>query len=89
MTQTTPTTVINVTVRTRGGYLYASSADLFGLNVVAPDEAEMRSRLDKAVKWLYRQNHDMDVEVMFPSVPAEFPRANTAPLEQLVIAKAA
>lgn len=92
MTHTTPTTVIDITVRQRGGSLFACSADMFGLNIVAADAAQLRDRLTTALKWLYKQNQNVDVEVLFPSTPAEFPRANPANQEsvaQLVIAAAA
>jgi len=88
MTQSTPTTVINVTARARGGLFYASSSDLFGLNIVASSEDQLKERLVKAVTWLYKQNHKMDVTVMFPSAPSEFPNKATASYDHLVIAAA-
>jgi hypothetical protein len=89
MTQNTPTTVINVSVRSRGGILYASSDDIFGLHIAAKSEDELCARLKVGVKWLYKQNHGVDVEVFVPSDPAQFPQATHKSLEQLVIAAAA
>ena len=89
MTQNTPTTVINVTVKPRGGVLYASSADIFGLNVVALNDEHLRDRLITAVKWLFKQNQKVDVDVMFPTDPAEFPRASSATVDRIVVAAAA
>lgn len=89
MTQNTPTTVINVSVRSRGGILYASSDDIFGLNIAANSEAELGDRLKTAVKWLFKQNQGLDVDVMIPSAPSEFPHASHKMLEQLVVAAAA
>lgn len=91
MTQDTPTTVINVTVKNRGDLLFASSEDIFGLNVVAPNEDELCKRIVAAVKWLFKQNRGMDVQVLIPSPAREFsshPAANRS-IEQLVIAPAA
>lgn len=89
MTQNTPTTVINVSVKDRGGVLYASSDDIFGLNIAAKNEDELCSRLKVGVKWLFKQNHGMDVDVLIPSAPADFPKAPHKMLEQLVVAAAA
>jgi hypothetical protein len=91
MTQNTPLTVINVTVKPRGELLFASSEDLFGLNIVAPNEEELCARLIPAVKWLFKQNKGMDVDVIIPSQPSDF-SMDAAPrktLEQLVVARAA
>jgi hypothetical protein len=89
MTHNTPTTVINVTVKPRGGMLFASSEDVFGLNIAAPDEATLCERLKTGVKWLFKQNHNLDVDVLIPSEPASFPHASERMLHQLVVAAAA
>lgn len=91
MTQNTPLTVINVAVKPRGGLLYASSEDLFGLNIAAKNEEELTTRLITAVKWLFKQNKGMDVEVMVPSQPNDFSAraVSNRTLEQLVVAAAA
>lgn len=89
MTDNTQTTVINVAVCNRDGQLYASSNDLFGLNICAKNDDELIERLKAGVKWLYRQNHDLNVEVMVPTSPNTFPRATNRVLEQLVVAAAA
>lgn len=89
MTQDTQTTVINVMVNNRDGLLFASSEDLFGLNICAKNDDELCERLKAGVKWLYKQNKGLDVEVMIPTAPAQFPNATNRVLEQLVIAQAA
>ena len=89
MTQDTPTTVINVTVKSRGGVQYASSADLFGLHVAASNDDQMRERLIVAVTWLYKQNKGTDVVVNFASDPSDFPRVSQAAIGQMIVARAA
>lgn len=86
MTQNTPTTVINVAVESRDDVLFASSEDLFGLNITAANQDELCSRLKIAVKWLFKQNRDMDVDVIIPSSPAEFPAKSHPMFDRTVVA---
>lgn len=89
MTDNTQTTVINIMVTNRDGQLFASSDDLFGLNICAQNEDELCAQLKTGVKWLFKQNRGIDVEVMIPTSPRQFPNATNRVIEQLVIAAAA
>lgn len=56
------------------GLYFANSDDLFALNICAQSEEQLCNRLRTGVKWLYKQSNGLDVEVFFPTAPAEFPR---------------
>lgn len=88
MTHDANTTVINVKVAHDGGQLYASSDDIFGLNVTAANESELCERVVAGVKWLFKQNKKMDVDVIIPSAPSDFPHIGHRSCAQLVIAAA-
>ncbi len=73
MTHDANITVINVRVQNAGGQLYASSDDIFGLNITATNEPDLCDRLKAGVKWLFKQNKNVDVEVSIASEPSDFP----------------
>lgn len=72
MTQNTLTTIINIDHEVQSGVWYASSEDVFGLNVTASGMDQLKERLVTAIKWLYEKNENTSVEVHFPNDPIDF-----------------
>lgn len=83
------TTVIRVAVSNRDGMLFASSKDVYGLHICARNDDELCERLKVSIKWLFKQNRNLDINVIIPTTPSEFPQRTNRVLEELVIAAAA
>ena len=66
--------LVRVNVREDADCFYASSADLPGLHICATSTEDLCASTIKAVKALFKHNHNMAVEVLpVAATPDEFP----------------
>lgn len=67
-------TVVAVSIASGDGLYYATSDDVFGLNLAAPDRDALLRDVPKAIELLYRENFGVRVQAKpFADVEA-FPR---------------
>lgn len=67
-------TVVNVTIASDGDLHYATSDDVFGLNLVSRDRDALMRDVPRAIELLYKENYDVRV-VAKPFVePITFPK---------------
>jgi len=68
------TTVVYVTVAHDGDLHYATSDDVFGLNLASRDRDALMRDVPRAIELLYRENHGVRVVAKPFAEPATFPR---------------
>lgn len=66
-------TVIRVTIASDGELHYATSDDVFGLNLAARDRDVLMRDIPKAIELLYRENHGVRVVAKPFAEAATFP----------------
>ena len=66
-------TVIRVTIACDGEIYYATSDDVYGLNLAARDRGVLMQDIPKAIELLYRENHGVRVVAKPFAEAATFP----------------
>jgi hypothetical protein len=90
MTENTIAASIRVFVRRECDGYYASSPQVPGLSVWGTSDYEMRDRVTKGIKLLYKHNHGIDVTVIHAADPMTMrPSRDNPAFSDFVLAAAA
>lgn len=68
------TTVVEVAISTEGDFHYATSDDIFGLDLASRDRDALLRDVPRAIELLYRENHGVRVVAKPVSEPVTFPK---------------
>ena len=80
------TTVINVQILHKDGFYAARSYDLPGLHLCCRDKQSLLDHLPEIIEMLLEENRNVDVQAVFPVVPAgSFPEAVADGPDQYVV----
>jgi hypothetical protein len=69
MTTHGPVTIVQVNVKQDATGYYASSPDIFGLNMRGDSFDALCECVVEGIKWLYKLNHQLDVDVVMAADP--------------------
>ena len=88
MTNRSPVAIIHVQIVPNAGSFFASSNDLPGLHVAASSEEKLCDRVIQAIKFLFKTNRGMEVDVV-PAVNVQsFPEL-TKPCDNFAVQRLA